>query len=204
MSGVQSSYDRTLYSGASNHRTEQEGDGTLHFEGNGTVWKDIMFPMAPPKTTGAGNPTLTTYNGNMRGYAFAVNDVHDFDPQEINHDAKIGSTATWHVHWLSRSNEGTGCTVKWELEYAVEPASGVMATPTTINVEVTVPANTAVNTPFQSDIGTFTIPTIARLAYARLKRIASSGTEPAVAPIMSALHFHYELDTVGSRSITTK
>lgn len=190
--------------GGATHYSEFETDGTLHFAGDSTVWKDVMFPMAPPKTTGAGNPTLTTYNGNMRGYAFAVNDVHDFDPQEMTHDAKIGSTATWHVHWLSRSNDGSDRTVKWELEYAIEPASGALAAPTTINVEVTVASGTAVNTVQRDDIGTFVIPAIARLAHARLKRIASSGTEPSVDPILSALHFHYEIDTVGSREILAK
>jgi hypothetical protein len=181
-----------------------ENDGTLNFIGNATVWKDIMFPMAPPKTVGAGNPTLTTYNGNMRGFSFSVNDAHDFDPQEMTHDAKVGSTATWHIHWLSQVNDGTDRTVKWELEYAIEPASGALPTPTTINGEFTIPAGTAANTVQRNDLGTFVIPAIARLAYARLKRIASSGTEPSVDPILSALHFHYEIDTVGSREILTK
>lgn len=190
--------------GGDTHYSKFEADGTLEFNGDATVWKDIKFPMAPPKTTGAGNPTLTTYNGNMRGYSFAVGDAHDFDPQEIDHDAKIGSTATWHVHFLSRANDGTDRTVKYEIEYAVEPASGALASPTVVSAELTITAGTAVNTPQRLNITTFTIPNIAKLAYARIKRIASSGTEPSVDPILSALHFHYELDTVGSRQILTK
>lgn len=190
--------------GGNTHYSKFEEDGTLEFNGDATVWKDIKFPMAPPKTTGAGNPTLTTYNGNMRGYAFAVNDVHDFDPQEIDHDAKISSTATWHVHLLSRANDGTDRTTKYEIEYAIEPTSGALAAPTVVSAELTIPSGTAVNTPQRLNIATFVVPGIAKLAYARIKRIASSGTEPSVDPILSALHFHYELDTVGSRQIITK
>lgn len=180
-----------------------EKDGTLLFKNDGTVWKDIMFPMAPPKTTGAGNPTLVTWNGNMRGYAFALNDAHDFDPQEIEHDAKISSTATWHIHFVSRDNE-TVRTVKYQLEYAIEPASGAIPAPTTISAEFTIAASTAANTPQRGNIGTFTIPGIAKLSYVRLTRIASSGTEPTTDPVVSGVHFHYELDTVGSREILTK
>lgn len=184
--------------------SEFEADGTLKFNGDATVWKDIKFPMAPPKTTGAGNPTLTTYNGNMRGYSFAVGDAHDFDPQEMDHDAKVGSTATWHIHWLSRSNDGTDRTVKWELEYDVEPSSGAVPASTTADVEIIVASGSAVNTVERDNITTFVIPAIARLAGARISRVASSGTEPSVDPIVRAIHFHYEIDTIGSRGILTK
>ncbi len=184
--------------------TTFETDGTAKFNGAATVWKDVMFPMAPPKTTGAGNPTLTTYNGNLRGYSFAVNDVHDFDPQEQEHDSKVGSTATFHVHWLSRSNDGTDRAVKWELEYDVEPGSGALPATVVASVEITLPASSAVNTVFRDNITTFTITAIARLVGARIKRIASVGTAPSVDPVLRALHFHYEIDTVGSRQITTK
>jgi hypothetical protein len=193
-----------LWPNTGDNRTEVEKDGTLAFKGNATVWKDVMFPMAPPKATGAGNPTLTTYNGNLRGYSFAINDVHDFDPQEAEHDSKIGSTATFHVHWLSRSNDGTDRAVKWELEYDVEPDSGAVPATTTASVEITIPTGSAVNTVFRDNITTFTIQAIARLVGARIKRIASVGAAPSVDPILRAIHYHYELDTIGSREITTK
>lgn len=190
--------------GAASNHSEFEADGTLKFAGDATVFKDIMFPMAPPKTTGAGNPSLVTYNGNLRGYSFAVGDAHDFDPQEIEHDAKIGSTATFHVHWLSRANDVDERTVKWQIDFDVEPSSGALSAPTTASVEIAIPAATAVNTVQRDNATTFTIPAIARLVGARVTRIASSGTEPSVDPVLRALHFHYELDTVGSRQILTK
>jgi hypothetical protein len=160
--------------------------------------------MAPPKTTGAGNPTLVTFNGNQRGYSFAVNDSHDFNPEEIDHDGKVGSTATWHVHFLSRSNDGTDRYVKWEIEYSVEPSEGVLPAPTTISAEMLIPAGTAANTVQRLNIDTFVVPNIARLVWARVKRVAASGSAPSVDPVLGALHFHYELDTVGSREILTK
>jgi hypothetical protein len=190
--------------GGETDKSTFETDGTLHFENGATVWKDIKFPMAPPKTTGAGNPTLVTFNGNQRGYSFAVNDSHDFNPEEIDHDGKVGSTATWHVHFLSRSNDGTDRYVKWEIEYSVEPSEGVLPAPTTISAEMLIPAGTAANTVQRLNIDTFVVPNIARLVWARVKRVAASGSAPSVDPVLGALHFHYELDTVGSREILTK
>ena len=192
-----------IFGTASNNTTFEE-DGTATFNGNATVWKDVMFPMAPPKTTGAGNPTLVTYNGNLRGYSFAVGDAHDFDPQEMEHDSKVGSTATFHVHWLSRSNDGTDRAVKWELEYDIEPGTGAVPVTVTASVEVPIPAGSAVNTVQRTDVSTFTITAIARLVGARINRVASTGTAPSVDPVLRALHFHYEIDTVGSRQITSK
>jgi len=193
-----------LILGTETDNTTFEADGTAVFNGAATVWKDVMFPMAPPKTTGAGNPTLVTYNGNLRGYAFAVNDVHDFDPQEQEHDSKVGSTATFHIHWLSRSNDASDRTVGWELEYDVEPGSGALPATVTASIEAVIPANSDVNTVQRTDITTFTVVAIARLVGARIKRVASTGTAPSVDPVLRALHFHYELDTVGSRQILTK
>jgi hypothetical protein len=181
-----------------------EADGTLHFKGNATVWKDIFFPMSPPKTTGAGNPSLVTWNGNLRGYSFAVNDVHDFDPQEFSHDGKVGSTATFHIHWISRTNVGAARTVKWQIEYAQANYGSAFPSPTTEVVEVTVPADTPANTHFITNITTFTTLGIASQMFVRLTRITSSGTEPADNPVVIGCHYHFEVDTVGSREILTK
>jgi hypothetical protein len=169
----------------------------------GIRWLDIKFPMAPPKTVGSGNPTLVTWNGNLRGYSFAVGDAHDFDPQEIEHNALIGSIATWHLHLVSRDSE-VERKVNYQLEYTVEPPSGIIPAPTTVSAELTIPASSGVNTVHRLNISTFSIESIARLVYARITRIASTATEPTTDPLIGALHFHYQTDDRGSRLITTK
>lgn len=184
--------------------TEVERDGTIAFKGNATVWKDIFFPQGTPKATGAGNPTLTTWNGNLKGYTYAVNDAHDFDPQEFAHDGKQGSTATFHIHWISRTNVGAIRTVKWQIEYAQANFNGIFPATTTVSVEVSIPASTTALTHYITDITTFTTLNIASQMFIQLKRIASSGTEPADDPVVIGVHYHYEVDTVGSRGILTK
>lgn len=169
-----------------------------------TSWKDVFFPMAPPKASGAGNPSLVTWNGNLRGYSFAVNDVHDFDPQEYPHDGFEGSTATWHIHWISRTNVAAERRVKWQIEYSQANYDAVFPAPTTISGEIAIPANTTANTHFISNIGTFVTGKIASQMYSRLTRIASTGTAPADDPIVIGVHYHYGLDSMGSRQILTK
>lgn len=169
-----------------------------------TAWKDVFFPMAPPKATGAGNPTLTAWNGSLRGYSFAVNDTHDFDPQELPHDAKQVATGTWHIHWISRTNVAATRGVNWQLDFSQANPSAVFPAATTINIDVTIPANTAVNTHFITDIGTFTVGNIAAQIFSKLTRIASGTTAPATDPVVIGVHFHYSLDSNGSRQILVK
>lgn len=190
--------------GSDTDYTEFEDDGTAHFVGEATVWKDIFFPMAPPKATGAGNPTLTAWNGNLRGYSFAVNDTHDFDPQEFAHDGKEGSTAQWHIHFVSRTNVGADRAVKFQLEYSQANRNAAFPAPTTVAVEIVIPANTPANTHFAVDLGEFVTGLIAGQMFVKLTRIAAAGVAPADDPVIIGVHYHYALDTVGSRAIFSK
>lgn len=182
-----------------------EGDGFPVLDGEATGWHDVEFPQAVPKETGVGNPTLATIIGNIKGYAYAVGDVNPFDPRETVHTSKIGSTATWHIHFISMANDGTDRAVKWQLEFTPEPDSGPYLATTTISVEVAIPAGTAAKTPMRVNIGTFDITVIARLMHCTLTRIASTGVAPSIDPVVGGVHYHFEIDTpAGSRQILTK
>lgn len=194
--------------GGADHYGEFEDDGTLVLHGDATGHVDIFFPHGLPKTTGPGNPSLATYLGNLRGYAYAVGDAHDFDPQEYYHQCEVGAPIIWHLHWLSRTDVAAARTVKWELERSYAGPSGVetVISPN-VTVEVTVPANTPAATMFITDVVTDTITGIGPvwMLSARIKRIASSGTEPATDPIIKALHAHAKIDTpAGSRQAMSK
>lgn len=186
--------------------TQVESDGTLRFVGNATTWKDVLFPQTPPKTSGAGNPSLGTLLSPLRGYSYAVNDAHDFDPQEYPHDGKVGTQIEWHIHWISMTNVAATRGVKWQLEWSYANPLGTMYSVATTKVDVTVPANTPANTAFYSEFGWYTPINCgpATMFFVRLTRIASDGTAPANDPFVAGVHFHYEVDTIGSRSEHTK
>lgn len=173
-------------------------------EGLAYAWKDVFFPQSVPKTTGVGNPSLVTWNGNNRGYSYAIGDANDFDPQEFPHDGKQGSTATWHIHFVSRTNVAAIRYVKWQLEYAQAAPLTAFPVPTTISAEYAIPANTAANTMIVMDIGTFITTNIASIMSARLTRIAASSTAPADDPVVLGVHYHYQVDAPGSREMWTK
>jgi len=196
-----------LFGGATDN-AEFEDTGFVQLSGDAAGYADIFFPHGLPKTTGPGNPSLATYLGNLRGYEYAVNDVHDFDPQEYYHQCVVGGPVYWHLHWLSRTNVAEARTVKWEIERSVAEPGGVevVVSPNEV-IEVEIPADTPANTAFITNIVTDTIEGIgpAWILTARIKRIASSGTEPAINPIIKALHAHVKIDTPqGSRTAETK
>ncbi len=193
--------------GSASHYMAIEADGTLKLVGNATGWKDIFFPQSPPKATGAGNPTLGTIIGNLRGYSYAVNDLHDFDPQEYGHDGKVNASITYHIHWYSMTNVAAARYAKWEIEETWCNPNAVINATTTTAVEVTIPANTPVGYQFVSDVLVKTPSGIgpATMLHCRIKRVAASGTAPAADPFCAGVHAHYEVDTpAGSRQITTK
>lgn len=167
-------------------------------------WDDIHFPMSPPKTTGAGNPSLVTWNGNLRGFAFAIGDAHDFDPQEFKHNGKQNSTAYLHIHFINRSNDGTNRAVKWRIEFAQANRSESYAAPTVVETEIAIPAGGSVNTMHAVDLTSFTTQRIVSIMYVRLTRIAASIAGPTLDPVVCGVHYHYQLDSNGSREVFTK
>lgn len=198
----------TVQIGGASDNADFEDTGFLQLNGDAGGYVDIFFPHGLPKTTGVGNPALVTYLGNLRGYEYAVNDAHDFDPQEYYHQCVVGGPVSWHLHWNSRSNVAEDRTVKWEIERSVVSPSGVetIISPNAV-IEVIIPANTPVNTMLLTSIVDDTIANIgpAWMLSARIKRITSSGTGPATNPIIKALHAHVKIDTPqGSRDILVK
>lgn len=172
---------------------------------NAPVWKDTFFPMGSVKTTGTGNPTLTNIFDNFRLYTFAVNDIHDFDPQEYPHDGVVGGSCSWHIHFISRTNVNATRGIKWELEFSQVAIDGTFPAKSTKTVDFTIPANTPANTHFLVAIGTnFTALAPGSMMLCRLKRIASADTAPAADPAVLGVHYHYQVDTLGSRTMTAK
>jgi hypothetical protein len=90
------------------------------------------------------------------------------------------------------------------LEYSQADRNGVFPAPTTAVIELEIPANTPVNTHIAEDIATFTTGEIAGQMFVKLTRIAAAGTAPAADPVVIGVHYHYQLDTVGSRQIFSK
>lgn len=184
-----------------------EPDGTLRFDGDASVWVDIDFPIIV-RTTGVGIPTLQTLKGNITAPQWQVNDFNVCEGQELIHGWKEGSAGQWHIHIVTNGTDATDRFLKFQIEWTY----GVLGDPlaniiTTTSAELKIPADTDDRVHFIFNIGnpvSLTNLHIGSHIWARLKRIAATGTAPTDDPFCSMLQMHVECDTVGSRQITTK
>ena len=185
--------------------TEFESTGFQKSVGNAIYWRDIDFPIVI-RTTGANIPSYQTIQGNLITPRWAVNDFYQCDVQEMVHECKEGSTCYWHLHMLTNGTDATDRFVKWEVEYSYVNNNGQLSTNTIDTFEVSIPANTPSKTMIIVSISNFTPSTllIGGHVYARLRRIASTGTAPTSDPFCGMLQLHIQCDTLGSRSMTAK
>lgn len=192
------------FGGTSNY-TEFEADGTLKMNGDATVWTDIDFPIII-RTTGAGIPTQSTFNGNLTMPQWAVNDFNMCESQEFIHAWAEGTTCYWHIHYTTNGLDATDRYVRFELEYAYS-VNGVWTFPAVFtSSDILIPANTPDKKQIIMPITNFT-PTGAKIGdhcLARLKRVAAVGTAPSGNPWIPMLQMHIQEDTIGSRAMTTK
>jgi hypothetical protein len=175
------------------------------------VYNDIYLDIQP-KSTGAGKPTLSTFSGNIQKYTFAINDITELGTNELLHDWKEGTAIELHVHWASNGTDASDRYVKWEIDYTwanTVSAGGTtaFAAATTVSAETTIPTSTNVDkTHYYTSIATFT-PTGGKIGAAlllSLKRIAASSTAPTNNPWCLMVGVHYQIDTIGSRSTSSK
>lgn len=182
-----------------------ESGGTYVATGSATVWKDIDFPIII-RTTGAGIPSLQTLKGNITAPMWQVNDSNVCEGQEFIHEWKEASEVRWHIHMITNGTNVNDRFVKWEVEWTWSNPDGVLQNTQTQSYEATIPANTPDRTMYIVPIYQWT-PTAGKIGghvYARLKRIASSGTAPTSDPFCTMLQLHVECDTIGSREYQTK
>ena len=198
--------------GASNY-SEFEQDGTLEFNGTATVFDDVFIPFDSAKVPAVNNPTWASFVGNLNAYTFNTDDYLEVTG-EIPHGYKAGSDLEFHIHWATNGLEGTARAVKWEIEYSIadvdilDGIGDAFPVPTVESLDIVIPLNTPDISHMYSAITTDTAGTYAfgALVKARVRRKANThaNNEPAADPFGLQLGIHYEMDTVGSRTISTK
>jgi len=185
-------------------------EGDVHLRGDlrypDGYWVDIDFPIII-RTTGANRPVLETLTGNITVPQWAVDDFAVIEGQEIIHGYKEGSPIQWHVHMITNGTDATDRFVKWEIEWTWVNAFGVLATAiTTTSDELLIPADTPDRTMLVREIAVVSLPAleIGSHIFARLKRVASTGTAPAQNPFLTMLQLHVLCDSIGSVNMTNK
>jgi len=177
------------------------------------IYYDDLFVDIAPRTTGVGKPTLSAFSGNIQKYTFAVNDISELSAIELKHDWKEGSEIEIHVHWCTNgANDATVRGVKWEIDYTWAnnlEVGNYTAFPsaTTLSSETSIAENEPDKTHKYTSVLSFT-PTGGKIGAClciSLKRIASvTNTAPANNPFVIMVGVHYQIDTIGSLSISSK
>lgn len=198
----------TTWAGDDTNGTDTEADGTVHFTGDATVWKDANLgagALTRPTATQPGDDTFKDEGGGDTGIAapaFSIND-HVGGTIEIPHDYKEGTDIFFHVHWQGSTGPTGTDYVQWQLIYTVGQSGATLDAATTITLEV------PYDTQYEFKQANFaaisgTNFNMEDQVLFDLKRIAAAGDAYAGDAITATVGFHYEVDTVGSRSIAAK
>jgi hypothetical protein len=123
---------------------------------------------------------------------------------EIPHDYKEGTDLVFHVHWNAQAAPTGTDYVKWNLIYTVSRDGS------TIAAAATVPCETAIDTQYKNYRSDFTAITgtnfkIGDQFQFTLARVTAAGDAYAgEAVVNGTIGFHYQCDTIGSRTIAAK
>jgi len=189
--------------------SEFEADGTLKMNGAATVWDDLRVQILT-RTSSRVSPTFTSgLGGNSEIYTY------EFDPDTDNNvyfEAQMphswASTKIYpHVHW-SPADTATG-TVRWVLECTWSDYQSSFGTSFTYIMDSTI-TEASQYKHLIADAGTGLTPTVdqdsvSTMLICRLYRdgAAAEDTYTGEASLI-AFDIHFEMDTLGSRTMYSK
>ena len=185
-----------------------EVDGTVKFEGDATVWNDLQFQISDAKVNPAHTaPNWETFTPNTSEYAFTVNDEVDTSANEIPHWWKQGTTGNAHMHITTKAVPAQEQKAQFTVTFAYAD-TGEVWVEAPLTAELTIPISTTALTNFYLDLGDITLTNYLMGAQirCRVKRVAKSagGTEYVGDIFITQVGIHFEQDTIGSRTETSK
>jgi hypothetical protein len=185
--------------------------GNMSFVGDATVWDDLRVAASNTRV-GATAPTVTAFGPSGGLYSLNFDSAqHDEIYFEIQmpHNWKEGSLIYPHVHWAPvDANAGN---VVWELEYAWANSGSAFGAPGNMASAATAAGGTAwvhkVTDLIESGNNYIdgTGKTISSMLVCRLHRNAGAGSD-TYGSDAAFLEFdiHYEIDAVGSKTVSSK
>jgi len=173
------------------------------------VYKDINmagYLLAKPASSAPGIVTFLDEAGadtTIETYGFAIDEkVHG--GFELQHDYKEGTDLVFHVHWQGIAAPTGTDNVQWRLNYIV------MRDGTTLNAAVVIDSpDTTFDTQYESVRTDFAAITgtnflIGDQFMFTLTRVTATGDAYAGEALIGTAGIHYQVDTLGSRTISAK
>jgi hypothetical protein len=199
--------------GATNNVTIGTG-GEMTFNGDATVWDDMRIVPNVFDVPGLTDPDIISYQpagsgATFKVYAFAKGDEGFFTLQ-LPHSYKTGSNLKAHVHWTpgTRGNEENGNVVQWRLDYSFAAINSTFPASQTADL-----SDACDGTDHKHQMSPEAIISgvglgISSQMWGRIYRWNDAsdtwvGTG-ANLPIFIEVDIHYEIDTMGSKTSTSK
>jgi len=173
------------------------------------VYKDINIAGALLHSPASSNPGIDTFrdkNGadtTIVTYAFGI-DEYLSGGFELQHDYKEGTDLVFHVHWQGIAAPTGIDNVQWRLTYILMRDEVVLEPAVTIDS-----VDTAFDTQYENKRTDFTAITgtsfkIGDQFMFNLYRVAATGDAYAGDALIETAGIHYQIDTIGSRTISAK
>jgi hypothetical protein len=204
----------TLKVGDDTNNLTVEKDGTIVFNGTTTVWEDYVTPINRATFGGASNdpaPTKLFDDGAGSAGIWALvfsNGDEVIITAQLPHSWKVGSTIYPHIHFMTTSDVSPSDNFGIEFEYSWVDRDGDFPANTTLT---TIDIPTGVNTNNMHQLGNITVAGVdgsghnmESLLLIRIKRIAADADDYGDGVAIMDFDIHYEKDTVGSKTISTK
>ena len=197
--------------------TEFATDGSQSMVGDATVWDDLRILPSTFDFAGGSDPAIVDYQPGGSGTTFKVWDFQLDDQAyftcQMPHSYKQGSDIYCHVHWTpgTRGNEEGTNAVAWKLDYSwanIDANFGASAT-----IDMTDACQSTdhqhLMTPQATIDGHTVSKNISSMLICRIYRhdVAGdtwAGTASGQLPILLEVDFHYEMDTIGSKTDSAK
>ena len=184
------------------------------------VWNDLRVPALSVKVPTSGNPGFSQFKDNGAGSTGVF--LYWFDPTaeeevyfvaQLPHSYKQGTDIEPHVHWVSADTApASGTDVCWGLEYTWANVNGTFGNTTIIYGDEQSNGSgetITVDKHYLTDLGTITgtSKNISSMLVCRLFRDATGagGTDDYDDDAgLLEIDFHFQIDTIGSRTETAK
>lgn len=182
-----------------------EGDGTLVFIGDATVWNDQQINISSVRLPAANAPTWTAYKGSqVLAFSGSQDNTIHFTAQ-LMHKYKEGNDIKFHIHYTPEDNAAGNA--RWVFTHSWANEEEAFPAETTVTTILATPEVTDQHT--RGEIAepiSGTGKTISSILLCSLTRTGTHGddTYDNKAVYLDALDFHIEADTVGSRTEMAK
>lgn len=191
----------TNFVAASDFKIECGSNKTVELQN--TVYEDQQVNLGAVGF-GASAPTWTAYKSS-EVLAFANNQSNEITFNlQYSHKIKTGTTTEFHIHVVPPDNNSGD--VRWQLTVSYANVGSTFGAASTATATQTISANSQdTHLAFQVDSSFASSTNISGIALCSLTRLGSDAADTYANDIyLIGLDSHFEVDTMGSRQITTK